>query len=339
LRESERAISDTSRRLFELAAEQRSVRNQLGRIQARRGKLAASVRAQQELLADQLYQQYLGGRSEPLRLVLSLRDPNELARRMQYLSYIYKARAGLIAGLKGDLAELNELSTQTRAREQDLQRLQADQARQHDELTRERREHRAVLAKVSKDVARQRREVGNLKRNEERLSRLVQRLAREIAPRARAPVRREAPRVRNERLPEGGLSGPFRELKGSLRLPVRGELANRFGSPREGGGLPWKGLLIRAPAGEHVRAVAHGRVVFADWLRGFGNLLILDHGDGYLSLYGYNEALFKQVGDGVGGGEPIGAVGSSGGSAETGLYFEIRYQGRPIDPLTWVALK
>jgi murein hydrolase activator len=140
-------------------------------------------------------------------------------------------------------------------------------------------------------------------------------------------------------LPDPGLTGSFRQLKGNLRLPVRGELANRFGSPREGSGVAWKGLLIRARAGEEVLAIAAGRVVFADWLRGFGNLLILDHGDGYLSLYAYNEALLKQVGDRVGSGEPIGIVGSSGGSEETGLYFEIRYQGRPVDPLGWVALK
>jgi septal ring factor EnvC (AmiA/AmiB activator) len=315
------------------------VRSQLARIQARQGKLTASVRTQRELLAGQLYQQYLGGESESLRLMLSLRDPSELARRMHYLTYVYQARAELIAGLKADLAELNELSTQTRAREQHIERLQADQARQHAELTREQRKHQAVLAKVSKEVARQRGEIGTLKRNEERLTRLVQRLAQELSPRPRAPARREANRSRNEQLPEAALTGPFRQRKGGLRLPVRGELANRFGSPREGGGLPWTGLLIRARGGEEVRAIADGRVVFADWFRGFGNLLILDHGDGYLSLYGYNEALFKQVGDAVGSGEPIGAVGSSGGSAETGLYFEMRYQGRPIDPLTWVALK
>jgi septal ring factor EnvC (AmiA/AmiB activator) len=339
LRESERAISQTNRRLFELAAEQRSVRNQIGRLQARQAELAASVNAQQELLANQLYQQYLRGHSEPLRLLLSLQDPGELARRVHYLSYVHRARTERIAGLRADLAELEDVSARTRARERDLERVQADQARQRAQLARERREHQAVLLKVSREVTRQRREIGTLKRDEERLRRLVQRLAQELAPRTRAPARREAPRLRNERLPEGGPSGPFRQLKGSLRLPVRGELANRFGSLRKDGGLPWKGLLIRAPAGEEVRAIAQGRVVFADWLRGFGNLLILDHGDGYLSLYAYNEALLKEVGDGVAGGEPIGAVGSSGGSAETGLYFEIRYQGQPIDPLTWVALK
>jgi septal ring factor EnvC (AmiA/AmiB activator) len=112
---------------------------------------------------------------------------------------------------------------------------------------------------------------------------------------------------------------------------------NRYGSPREEGGTTWRGLFIRSGTGEVVRAVADGRVVYADWLRGFGNLLILDHGAGYMSLYGYNEGLLKQVGEAVRGGDPVAQVGASGGAEESGLYFELRQDGRPFDPLRWVA--
>jgi septal ring factor EnvC (AmiA/AmiB activator) len=122
-------------------------------------------------------------------------------------------------------------------------------------------------------------------------------------------------------------------------LPVRGELASRFGSPRQDGGVVWKGLFIAARPGDEVRAIAGGRVVFADWLRGFGNLLIIDHGANYMSLYGYNEALFKQVGEIIRGGERIATVGNTGGHPDSGLYFEIRHEGRPFDPLTWVQRK
>jgi len=120
---------------------------------------------------------------------------------------------------------------------------------------------------------------------------------------------------------------------------VRGELRNRFGSPREDSGLSWKGLFIAAPTGQDVKAVAAGRVVFADWLRGFGNLLIIDHGGGYMSLYGNNESLYKQVGAATVGGETVAAVGNSGGNTNSGLYFEIRYQGKAFDPLEWVNLQ
>jgi septal ring factor EnvC (AmiA/AmiB activator) len=336
LRTSERAISETRRRLFELAARQRSARGELARIQARSEQVSASARNQQDLLARQLREQYLSGESGPVRLVLSLQDPSELARRVHYLALVSRARAQQIAALKRDLTQLGELEAQARDRQAELERLQAEQARSQAELEQERRTRQAVLAKVSQEIGRQRREIGTLKRDEERLSKLVQRLARELTPRAKAP---RGPRLRNEAVPEPGVTGSFRKLKGSLRLPVRGELANQFGSPREGSGIAWKGLLIRARPGAEVRAVAPGRVVFADWLRGFGNLLILDHGDGYLSLYAYNEALLRQVGDRVGSGEPIATVGGSGGSEQTGLYFEIRHQGRPIDPLSWAALK
>ena len=321
-----------------MAAEQRKARGELNRIQAGHNKLAASVHHQQDLLSRQLRLQYLSGESEPLRLMLSLQDPGEPARQLQYLTYVSRARAEQIAALRTDLAELAELARQTQAREAEIERLQQDQARARAELEQERSKRQAVLAEVSREVARQRRELGTLTRNEERLSRLVKRLSQELAHAPRRP-RAPAQRLRNEAVPEPGVTGSFRELKGSLRLPVRGELANQFGSPRQGSGVAWKGVLIRARPGEEVRAVAGGRVVFADWLRGFGNLLILDHGDGYLSLYAYNESLLRQVGDRVGSGEPIGTVGSSGGSEETGLYFEIRFQGRPIDPLSWTALK
>ena len=182
---------------------------------------------------------------------------------------------------------------------------------------------------------RQRTEISHLKRNEERLARLVDRLARELArPSARSS------RIRNDQLPEPLRSSEgFSGLKGKLRLPVIGELADRFGAPRADSGLSSKGLFIAAKQGQEVRAVAAGRVVFADWLRGFGNLMILDHEGGYMSLYGNNDALFRQVGDIVKAGDPIAAVGATGGNPETGLYFELRFQGKPFDPLTWVTLK
>jgi murein hydrolase activator len=129
----------------------------------------------------------------------------------------------------------------------------------------------------------------------------------------------------------------FGRLRGRLPWPVRGELAHRFGSQREDSTLSWKGVFIRAGSGAEVKAVAPGRVVFADWLRGFGNLMILDHGGGYMSLYGNNESLYSQVGDNVVAGQAVATVGNSGGNSETGLYFELRFQSRPLDPMAWVG--
>jgi len=131
----------------------------------------------------------------------------------------------------------------------------------------------------------------------------------------------------------------FAALKGKLNLPVRGELTNHFGAPREDTGVSWKGLFIKAAEGADVKSVASGRVVFADWMRGFGNLIIVDHGDGYMSLYGNNQAVLKRVGDEVSGGDAIASVGNSGGNESNGLYYELRRNSQPFDPLKWSVVR
>jgi septal ring factor EnvC (AmiA/AmiB activator) len=339
LRDSERAISDTNRRLFELGQARRDVEVELKQVATQQDALRSRVDAQQDLLARLLYKQYLAGQSEPMRLLLNRQDPNLLARRMHYLNYVSRSRAELITRLRSDLSQLEAFAAETKTKSIELARLEREQEEQRANLEKEKRSREAVLAKVSEQIVSQRREIGTLKRDAARLTRLMERLARALAAaRPPRPVRAEE-QVGNVRLPKAGLSGDFGTLKGQLSLPVRGELASRFDSPRRGGGPPWKGILIKSRSGEPVRAVAPGRVVFADWLRGFGNLLILDHGGGYMSLYANNEALYRQVGDLVPAGEPIAMVGRSGGGEETGLYFEIRFQGKPMDPLAWISLQ
>jgi septal ring factor EnvC (AmiA/AmiB activator) len=345
LRESERAISDTNRRLFELAGQQQGVRAELARLDAQRQDLERHVERQRSLLARQLYQRYLAGQPEPLQLMLDRRDPADLARQMHYLGYVYRARARAIDQLRLDVARLHGLAQQTVERGRELSGLQAEQVQQRRQLEMQKRDRAEVLAKVSDEVQQQRRQIDRLKADEQRLTRLVEQLAKTLAAKKRAAraakakkSSRKAAALRNEAVPQASESGTFRQMKGRMRLPVAGELGSRFGSPRADGGVSWKGLFIRAKPGEEVRAVAPGRVVFADWLRGFGNLVIVDHDAGYMSLYANNEAVYRQVGDSVRTGDPIASVGSSGGSPETGLYFELRYLGKPFDPLGWVSL-
>lgn len=334
LRGSERAISDANRQLAELAARQREADAGLAELEAEAKRLRTAIAAQQSLLARLLRQQYLGGEQDYLRLLLNGEDPNQVARDFHYFGYISRERARWLGELRGNLERLEENSRRSREEAAELAAIRAEQAAQRDRLQREKQERRQLLAKVSRQVERQRKEIGKLQRDEKRLARLVEKLTKIVTPKPQAPG------LRNTRVPEAGFEGrPFRELKGSLALPAKGELANRFGSPRPEGGTSWKGLFIRSPEGQEVRAIAPGRVVYADWLRGFGNLLILDHGQGYMSLYGNNETLFRQVGDPVKGGEVVAAVGNSGGNPESGVYFELRHQGQPLDPLGWVALK
>jgi septal ring factor EnvC (AmiA/AmiB activator) len=334
LRESERAISETNRALRELAEQTREINQRLAEIGADTRRSEEALKAQQDLLARLLYQQYLGGQVEPLRLLLNREDPNDIARRLHYFGYVSRARAQLIEATRRSIAQLRALSLDASQKSDELAAVTAESKALRARLEREKRARGQVLTRISRDIQRQRREIGTLKRDEARLAQLVERLAKLVA----RP--KPAPRVRNERVPEPSVvESAFTGLKGKLNLPVRGELANRFGSPRADGGVVWKGLFITARAGEEVRAIADGRVVFADWLRGFGNLLIVDHGDAYMSLYGNNEALYKRVGDDIRGGDPVAAVGASGGNAESGLYFELRYQGRPLDPLDWVNIR
>ncbi|MPZ43474.1 MAG: peptidoglycan DD-metalloendopeptidase family protein [Betaproteobacteria bacterium] len=257
-----------------------------------------------------------------------------MARDRVYLDYLARARKAVLDRLVARADRLRELTEETTQRRQELAVIEDQEAAQRARLETERANRKQVLAKLSSKIERQRREAGSLERDERRLAKLVQDLAKMLA--ARKPAPRSAPSTRSA---EPRTGAPFEQLKGRLHAPVRGQVTERFGTPRADSGLSWRGLFIEAPAGREVKAVAAGRVVFADWLRGFGNLLIVDHGDGFMSLYGNNEALMSQVGEPVRGGETVATVGSTGGNTASGLYFELRYQGKPFDPLGWLNLK
>ncbi|MEO8165411.1 MAG: peptidoglycan DD-metalloendopeptidase family protein, partial [Betaproteobacteria bacterium] len=337
LKDSERAVSQTSRKLYQISGQRREVNGALSRLQARIRDLESSIAEEQSILAKLLYQQYLGGQSDAIKLVLNGEDPNEIARQLHYLDYVSRARAELLASLRENLADLENLNGETRRRSAELRALQKEETQQMRRLEREKEERQQIYAKVSDDIEKNRKQLSTLKRDEERLSQLIERLAKEAA---RKKTKKPGKRAHNQASPNSDIgSGAFRQLKGRLRLPVIGELMNRFGGQRQDSGLSWKGLFISAKPGREVKAVASGRVVYADWLRGFGNLLILDHGDGYMSLYGNNESLLKQVGDEAKTGDAIAATGNSGGNPDSGLYFELRFQGKPFDPIPWVTLK
>lgn len=334
LRESERAISNSNRKLAELAALQRAADQKLGKLQGRQEKLNADMAGQQALLGKLLYQQYLGGKQEYLKLLLNNQDPDQVARDLRYYQYIARSRAIWLANLRENLAALDAISLSTREQRTELGSLRAEQAAQKKTLEKEQHARKRMLGKISQQLHRQRREITRLQRDEGRLARLVDKLTKMLAePKSKSLFR-------NDNLPDNRFDGnPFDQLKGKLALPVKGEITNRFGSPRPDSTVQWKGLFLRTSNGQAVKAIAAGRVVFADWLRGFGNLLIIDHGKGYMSLYGNNETLYKQVGDVLRGGDTIATVGNTGGNENFGLYFELRHQSKPLDPMQWMATK
>lgn len=336
LRESERAVGDANRKLAALIHAQGEANDRLSQLRSQSGQVKKYIEAQQSQLSKLLYQQYIngGGRKEYLTLLLNQQDPNQLARDLHYYGYLSQARAENINTLRINLKRLDELTRESREKSSEIAAIQVKQTEQKKHLEQEKAEQKKMLERMSLRADQQRREIDKLKRDEERLARLVERIAKQLA-------RKKPPgSLSNNRLPDASTDGnPFAALKGRLSLPVRGELANRFGSPRADGGITWKGLFIRSMTGEEVKAIAGGRVVFADWLRGFGNLMIVDHGGSYMSLYGNNETNHKKAGDAVRGGDTIATVGNSGGNPDSGLYFELRHQGKPFDPLNWVRIK
>jgi septal ring factor EnvC (AmiA/AmiB activator) len=347
LRESELAISTANRNLRKLAAERTAVERELVRLEGETRSLEAGIGSGRERLAAMLYRHYVRGRADHLRLFVTEEDPNRVSRELRYLGYVSRAQQAVIDGLRADLDALERIAGETRARREELATIERRQEEERRQLEKEKAARQAVLEKVAAQVTRQRQELATLQRDEARLTRLVERLARELARRkAKPPAKKQVagsqPAPENRAVPEPGHDDDdsgFRQLKGRLRLPVTGELVSRFGGPRSAGGFSTKGVFIRSANGQEVRAIAAGRVVFADWLRGFGNLLIVDHGDGFMSLYGNNESLFKQTGESVRTGEAIAAVGASGGNQQTGLYFELRHRGKPVDPLQWAPVR
>lgn len=334
LKQSEQAISNANRRLRELARQKEDVGATLDRLQHESIATQGRIGKQQALLGRLLQHYYLQGQHDPLKILLNQQDPSQIARQLHYYRYFSRERATLISGLRQNLQHSQEQARIYQEKDTELKQIESEQTRQKAQLEQEKAARKTLLNRINQKIAAQRHEIGRLQRDEKRLTKLIERLSKLARPKAR-----KSPSLRNNSLPSPQASNSaFHQLKGKLHLPIRGELFNHFGSPREDSGATWKGLFIKSPAGQEVKCIANGTVVFSDWLRGFGNIAIVDHGDGYMSLYGNNETLYKQAGETVKAGDAIAAVGNSGGIAETGLYFEIRYQSRPFDPLGWVKL-
>ena len=342
LRDTESAISNANRLLRELGAERGELKTQLSDLDAQSQRLERQAGAQQNQLARLLNRQFVGGDSDALKLLLSGHDPNQSARDTYFLTQLSRAKADLIQQLRAVAAEKQRLADTARERQNQLAEIERRQQESRAQLLERKQQRLATLAAIAGRLQAQRREIGTLRRDEQRLTRLIEGLARIAAPKKAAPGAASgraatAPPARSH--DPGNAGGAFAALRGKLRLPVKGTIAGRFGSPRADGGASWKGVFIRAAEGAEVKAVAGGTVVFADWLRGFGNLLIIDHGDDFLSVYGNNESLLAALGASVKGGESVATVGNSGGNPDSGLYFELRHRGQPFDPLKWASTR
>jgi septal ring factor EnvC (AmiA/AmiB activator) len=320
LREDELAIQDAARGLDEVQARLVALDAELDELARRAGDIEARLGTQRAQIGALLRSAHAAGRHERLRIVFAPEQIGRIERALAYHRYLQRDRVARIDALRADLAALDAVRQRTAAARGEVAQAKDAQASAVDALRSARDARGATLAALERQLVDQAARLAALGRDERALLDLIGRLRDAIA---------DIPKIL-----DGG--EPFASRRGRLPWPAPGRIVQRFGEPGEGGRTS-TGVLIGAEGGAPVRAVSHGRVAFADWMAGFGLLLILDHGDGWMSLYAYNDALRAEVGDWVDAGAVIASAGSSGGRAEPGLYFELRSRGRPVDPAGWLA--
>jgi septal ring factor EnvC (AmiA/AmiB activator) len=314
------AVVSDLRRLDRKIAQSRTRLDELGR---EREESLKKLQAVQVILARELRSAYMLGQQQQVKLLLNQDDPTVVARLMTYYGYLSRARTERIRGITSVLDELALIEQQVSEQKSGLEKLKDEKIAESDRLKHMQVSRKQVLVKLQAQLGKKSDELAALQRDEKNLQQLVDSLRKALRdiPPSSAPLKSISP------------------LKGKLVWPVEGRIGRPFGAVQADGKLRSRGVLVSAAAGADVHAIARGQVVFADWLRGFGLLLIIDHGKGYMSLYGYNRSLFKEVGDSVEAGDLIATVGDSGGRERSGLYLELRKDGRPFDPVPWFAGK
>ena len=325
----ERQLRDSESEIGRLRREAADIEREIGegeaRLQSLEQQAAAlqnALEAQQEQIARQVRSAYMAGRQDYLKMLLNQDDPSRMARMMRYYGDFNQARVEEINRYTLTIEQIRQTSEQIAEQQGMLQRDREALAQRRSALETEREKRSTALASLRERSRDQQQEVRRREAERAELAALIKKLDEAITS-----------------IPTPAGSMPFAQARGKLPLPVSGPIRARFGSQRGSDGrLKWDGLLIAASEGTRVHAVHGGRVVFADWLRGSGLLLILDHGNGYLSLYGHNQSLLREVGSWVQPGEAIATVGNSGGLGEPALYFSIRHRGQPLDPAVWCML-
>lgn len=319
LQKIEVAIGKTVYNLKQINTKYRQQQKRLKKLFAEKQQHEKDLSVQRDLLAEQLRTAYKNGRQEYLKLILNQQDPAAVSRVMTYYDYFNRARTQRIDQALQTIAMLEQVKTKIEKQQLVLKELKQQQLAEKQQLEKSYNERAVVVVQLKKELSSKDKKLSRLLENEKQIQKLLQAI-REVMP--------ELLRVPGESL-------PFARLRGKLVWPASGTINKVFGKQRKPGNLRWNGIVIRAPQGRSVHAVARGRVAYADWLRGYGLLLIIDHGDGYMSLYGHNQSLFKETGDWVEAGEEIASIGNSGGQQSSGLYFEIRHNGKPTNPGKW----
>ena len=319
LQDAEVEISENRIRLKELERERDFSTRRKAELDAKLAEREAELDEESGELAEQVRAAYMSGSQERIKLLLNQRDPATLGRLMAYYGYLNDYRGANIEAVSSAIRELAALRSEVAAEEARITSLAKTRYAELTRLNTAQEKRQGLLDELHQKLSNEGQEVDRLAAQEKDLSRLIVELTTILSD---YPISSE---------------DPFSEHKGSLTWPVAGTLLHDFGQPRVSERLKWNGVVLAAPRGREVRSVYHGRVIFADWLAGLGLLVIVDHGESYMTLYGYNETILKNAGDWVAPGDVIATVGDSGGQNQSSLYFELRRGTRPLNPRQWVT--
>jgi septal ring factor EnvC (AmiA/AmiB activator) len=319
LKNIERDVGIISRKIRSSENKIKKKRVEMEKLKQSRAKHQQLLVKENKFLAQQVYAAFTLGQQEKLKLLFSPTNPGMLQRNLVYYQYFSEARVELIDTVEQNIARILETEASINkiqlALENSHKLLQIQKAA----LDKDKSKRKQILSSIDQQLKKQGGDLSRLEGEASQLQKLISSIQEILIETPEPKLDRRA----------------FAKRKGDLAWPVKGKVAKLFGKQKKPSDLQWQGIMIYAPAGNHVRAVSHGRVAFADWLRGFGYLIIIDHGNSYLSLYGHNESLFKSAGEWVESGDIIGSIGSSGGQQKPGLYFEIRKKGKPQNPTRW----
>ncbi|MDH5800273.1 MAG: peptidoglycan DD-metalloendopeptidase family protein [Gammaproteobacteria bacterium] len=315
LRYTELGISKVNRLLQELQQQLDQQQGRLKQLNHTQQTLQHSLSNHTQAIARHVRTSYRLGRQPYIKLLLNQQNPQKVSRALRYYDYYNRARLEQIQRWQNDISSLRQTRNAIVDKNQQLQALQEERLKEKQHIGQLHVQRAQSLLAYRKEFDEKKLDLEKLLQNEQELLNLVQ------------TIRIQPPDLQQR---------PFDQLKGQLPWPTIGNLKARFGSSRHIGDLKWQGVLIGSKSGQAVRAIAAGRIAYSDWLRGFGLLVILDHGNGYMSLYGHNESLYKDTGTWVQPSEVIASVGSSGGQQSSGLYFELRHKGKPVNPAKWL---
>lgn len=347
----EQRLEKTQTRLDALDKDRDGLETDIKKLSTKEAEVQRSLESTQARLAEVMSNQYRRVEVNPTQAWLAGKSASEAARESYWYERISAAERDLAAQQATQARELQAIRLGLEKKQEKLEKTIAEQSKGRRELVAQREERNQLIADLNSKLKNQELERTRLQRDEKRLSNVITELAKAIEEAKRRQALAAQQQKQSGKSSEGmkpskpeytapppmPSTGEFAKLKGRLVLPVQGTVAGQFGKTRskDGQGPSWKGIFIATEAGQGVRAVGAGRVVFAEWLRGFGEIVIIDHGDQFLSVYGNNGKLLKRSGDSVKPGDTIAETGNSSGNLDTGLYFELRHQGQPFDPISW----